>query len=394
MLKQYANNIHSEQLFNLPSNFGRFVSRNIYWHTLSELFGKNATLFFLFNLSILLTNTFFTYKLFNNLTSNPFYSKLNGLIYFCSYPVVETFCWLSNSQHLLAHTFILLYLLLLTDDDELSANKLIQLMLIFIIGVYTNILVAFILPATIYYLFSKKKLDYKSSIMIAIQVVISLIFIYILSKNRHEVYSTKISIEQALINLEFYSKHSMAAIVIMVASGCYIIYKKDKTLVLLFILTISMYLPFAFAVYQRYNNYMALALLFWFGLLSYPIRNKKTPLIIFLVLMVYLSIPTVKHFSEQPLGAQMKDFLYKLNNKYPYNKNTTICLKPHKQKTNPTGLKIWNIPEFWWTLGFGEAGNLFLNPNISLSLLKKSPDKNCEVYVIDSDFNLYNKSFH
>jgi hypothetical protein len=90
----------------------------------------------------------------------------------------------------------------------------------------------------------------------------------------------------------------------------------------------------------------------------------------------------------------MKDFLYKLNNKYPYNKNTIICLKPQKQKTNPTGLKIWNIPKFWWTLGFGEAGNLFLNPNISLSLLKKSLDKNCEVYVIDSDFNLYNKSFY
>lgn len=47
-IAEYANSIWVNQLFDF-SNFGRFVSRNIYWFLGGKLFGDNSSYYFIFN---------------------------------------------------------------------------------------------------------------------------------------------------------------------------------------------------------------------------------------------------------------------------------------------------------------------------------------------------------
>jgi len=101
-IDQYANSIQWSQLFDF-SNFGRFLSRNGYWHWGIKYFSYNAQYFYIFNLFIILCSSFLLYKIFEK------HGRLNGvfagLFYFLLPATIESYAWLSNSQHILGHFF-------------------------------------------------------------------------------------------------------------------------------------------------------------------------------------------------------------------------------------------------------------------------------------------------
>ena len=106
-ISQYAHSIEPWQLLNLEK-FGRFVSRNVYWHVGLRYFAYHAEYFYLFNLLTILATSYLLYLIFSEKYGR-FEGIVAALLYFALPATIESYAWLSNSQHLMAHFFVVLF---------------------------------------------------------------------------------------------------------------------------------------------------------------------------------------------------------------------------------------------------------------------------------------------
>jgi hypothetical protein len=389
-IAHYANAIQWTQLFDF-SNFGRFLSRNGYWHWGIKCFSYNAQYFYIFNLFIILCSSFLLYKLFEK------HGMLNGVIaglfYFLLPATIESYSWLSNSQHLLGHFFALLFVYVFTrgSPGESRAREFVralQLSLVLILGFISNIFVSMVVSLPAWMILTNK--DYRKSktayFSVGFGALLFALFFFKLSGNQTGAYLTSYTIETLAKNLEFYfgSKFFAAIWVVSIFFGTvYALARKNYLASWFFLASAAFLLPFAFFVHQRYGQYGAFAYLFFLlgvWLLLVDSRLNRLPnlvsyagLAIVLVLFSRSLEPPIRYFSENPRGAEQKQqiqFLKTFSSQNPDIKY--YCFRSNKAVENKTGVKEWDIPGDWWFVGFGKAFSFFVSHEKKYELVQNA----------------------
>lgn len=397
-IAQYANSIQWSQLFDF-SNFGRFLSRNGYWHWGIKYFSYNAQYFYIFNLFIILCSSFLLYKLFEK------HGRLNGvfagLFYFLLPATIESYAWLSNSQHILGHFFVLLFVYIFTKNSPGKSQaqefiRALQLGLVLILGFTSNIFMSMVVSLPAWMVLTNK--EYRKSktayFTLGFGALLFALFFFKLSGNQTGAYSTSYTIETLAKNLEFYFSSAFFAAIwtISIVSGTvYALIRKNYLASWLFLASAAFFLPFAFFVHQRYGQYGALTYLFfllgiWLLVVDSKL-NRRSSLVSYAGLAIIIVLfskslePPIRYFSENPRGAEQKQqiqFLKTFNSKNPDIKN--YCFRSNKEVENKTGVKEWDIPGDWWFVGFGKAFSLFVSHEKTYELVQNAA--RCDVVFV------------
>lgn len=403
-IAQYANSIQWNQLFDF-TNFGRFLSRNGYWHWGIKYFSYNAQFFYIFNFFIILCSCLLLYKIFEK------YGRLNGFIaglfYFLLPATVDSYAWLSNSQHILGHFFVLLFVYLFTKDIAEKSRtqefaRTLQLLVILILGFTSNVFMSMVvsLPAWMILINKEYRRSKTAYFTVGFGTLLFALFFFKLSGNQTGAYSTSYTIEALSKNLDFYFSSVLFAtmwFVSIVFGTIYSLTRNNYLASWFFIASAAFFLPYAFFVHQRYGQYGALTYLFfllgiWLLLIESKLKHRPNLVSLFgLAIVIFLFSklgPPIRYFTENPRGAKQKQqiqFLKDFNYQNPGIKN--YCFRSKKEVINTTGVKEWDIPGDWWSVGFGTAYTLFVNHEITYQLIQDS--KRCDVVFVFEQGQLF-----
>lgn len=403
-ISHYANSMRWGQLYDF-SNFGRFLSRNGYWHWGVKYFSINSQFFYVFNFFVILCSSFLLYKIFER--HGRFNAFVAGLIYFILPATIESYSWLSNSQHLLGHFFVLLFVYLFTRDVAVKGRLeelvwVLQLGLVLILGLFSNIFVSMVVSLPVWMVVVSK--EYRKSkptyFIIAFGVFLFVIFFFKLSGAQTGAYLTSYTLEALTKNLNFYLGGGYFVVIwisSLVAGAVYAFSMKNYFVSWLFLASVAFFLPFAFFQHQRYGQYGALAYLFFLlGVWSLLVQSKwrcRPNLIGYIGLSMVLIIffkslePAIRYFSENPRGAEQKQqvrFLRDFGSEHPGLKN--YCFRSHRKVVNETGVKEWDIPGDWWFVGFGKAFTLFVSNEKTYELIQDA--EHCDAVFFFKDGRL------
>ena len=130
---RYKNSFRWDELWNFE-NFGRFVSRNVYWRFGSSVFHDRAQFYYLLNILIIIATALLLAK-FVSRRQTLLVASVIGSIYLVSAATVDEFIWISNSQHLIAHMFIALFLVV-SDRINLATIPKSALLVAFFLLAY------------------------------------------------------------------------------------------------------------------------------------------------------------------------------------------------------------------------------------------------------------------
>ena len=403
-IDHYANSIQWSELIDF-TNFGRFLSRNGYWHWGIKYFAYNARFFYIFNLFVILCASFLLYKIFEK--HGRFEGFVAGLFYFIMPATIDSYAWLSNSQHILGHFFVILFVYLFTKDDSESSRaqqlvRALQMVVILILGFSSNIFMSMVLSLPVWMILTNKKFRKSKStyFVLSVGVLLFALFFLKLSGNQTGAYSTSYDIKTLVTNLEFYFKTGFIATtwIASIAIGtAYALARRKYFASWLFLASATFFLPFAFFVHQRYVQYGALTYLFfllgvWLLLIDsklnqWPNLVKYGGLTIVVFLFSKSLEPSIRYFSENPRGAELKQqiqFLTAFNSQNPELKN--YCFRSDKEIKNIAGVREWDIPGDWWIVGFGKAFSLFVNHEKTYELVQNSA--RCDVVFVFKDGRL------
>lgn len=160
LIMQYAHALQPQQLLDFGS-FGRFLSRNAYWHYGIKLFALHAPLFFLLNLFFICATSLLVYRaVLRSYGAYP--GVVAGLVYFCLPVTVESYAWLSNSQHLLGQLFVMVFVYQFTAQDEAqhgSGRGLLtaaMLLLVLALGLLSNSFMGMVLSLPLWMLLADR----------------------------------------------------------------------------------------------------------------------------------------------------------------------------------------------------------------------------------------------
>lgn len=379
-IERYSDSIQLSELTDF-TNFGRFLSRNAYWNIGISYFHHNSQYFYFFNFCTILATSFFLYKLFSEKFG--FFQGITfGSIYFVLPSTIENYAWISNSQHLIAHFFVIFFIYLYMKNfnkqhESNSILRFIALVLVLVLGFLSNIYMCMILslPMLMIILDKTHRKNPYNYVIIFIGVILFNYFYYKLSGYQVGAYSTSYDFQTLEKNIQFYFKNIFYAVIWLVSlifGVSYAFYKKEYFISWLFIGSFVFFIPFAFFTYQRYLNYSALTFLFYLlaisALLTHVLKIKHPYIVKYLCLVVFYCVfmktlePSIRYFSENPRGASQKqqiEFLRIFDSNHPHVKN--YCFQYDVNVINTTGVKDWNIPAQWWFLGFGKALSIFVN---------------------------------
>ena len=250
-LVYYKNNIDLTQSYSLE-NFGRFFSRNVYWYLGERLFSPNANFFYVFNFIIIISTSYLIFDIFRK-ENGLFFSLSLANIYFIFPGTIYSYSWISNSQHLLGHFFVFLFIKIyrskiFKNDSYLS---LIVLFFVFVFGLWSNFFVCMVLTIVIFDLIFKKNFIEKKLTLVLIFAcsLISIYFFFKLSKVGSGAYSTNISVSSFLLNADFYWKNrffSIAWITSVILGVAITFFYKKFFILWMFTASVLFFLPFAF----------------------------------------------------------------------------------------------------------------------------------------------------
>lgn len=374
-------------------NFGRFFSRNLYWYLGNEFFSPNALFFYFFNFSCVVATSFLAFFLFRR-EHDAFIGTAAGMVYFTMPATVMSYIWISNSQHLLGHFFVLLFVCLYQrlSRAQDSVRNVIALCTVFLLGLSSNIFMSMALSLVAWDLITdpvqrKKRISYA---VLAISGLLSVFFFVKLSKAAAGSYSTKISWDVLLENMRFYWQSPWNGLLwlIAVAAGVLVsIRRKQYFNAWLFLASVAFFMPFAFFVQQRYLQYGSLSYLFFFlgifALLADWLKHRAPRvlaaavcLMVFIGFLASLGKP-VRYFLEHPWGAEQRQqvsFLKQFNRAHPQAMH--YCFWPAGQKKAADDGAQAPAPLEWWLVGFGDAFAYFVDASKTYAL--ERPGVQCD----------------
>ena len=397
---QYAHSIEPWQLLNLE-NFGRFFSRNVYWHVGLRYFSYHAEYFYLFNLLTILATSYLLYLIFSEKYGG-FEGIVAALLYFALPATIESYAWLSNSQHLMAHFFVVLFVYFFDRINGAEIKRSAYLSAILFLGFQSNIFMAVALSLPIFMSFADKRHRRLFSNYIVTFFGLCLVawLFYQLSGHQAEAYSTAYDFATLAENLFFYFKNKIFAalwLLAVVFGGVYAYFKKAYFVSWLFLASVVFFVPFAFFVHQRYAQYAALTYLFFllatwsFSLEIFQARLsgflKCSGFILALAVCSSSLQHPVRHFNENPRGAAQKSQVNFLKNYVRQNPElNSFCFQTQDAVINTTGVEAWDAPPDWRFAGFGEAFSLFVSSQIEFELA--NPSLRCDANFLFKEGDL------
>lgn len=404
-IRQYAHSLEARQLLSLE-NFGRFVSRNVYWHVGLRYFSHNAEYFYLFNLLTILATSYFLYLIFSEKYGR-FEGLVAALLYFALPATIESYAWLSNSQHLIAHFFVILFVYFFNRRDGSEIKRSVYLSAILLLGFQSNIFMSMALSLPIFMLFSEKRQPDKRQRRIFSNYIVTFfglcLFAWFFSKlsgHQAEAYATAYNLKTLAGNLAFYFKNkSLAALWLfsIIFGAVYAYAKKLYFVSWLYLASAAFFMPFAFFVHQRYAQYGALSYLFfllavWSSLIQI-FQTRLSGILKYCGFILTLGVfsASLKHpigyFSDNPRGSAQKSQVNFLKNYVAQNPELKrLCFQTQDNFINTTGVEVWDIPPDWWFVGFGQAFSLFVSSQIEFELAK--PNSRCDANFLFTEDGL------
>lgn len=373
-LWQYQHNVHWEEIIDRSNDFGRFISRNLYWYVLYHLFGLKAPGYYLVNLSLIGINTGLLFYFLSQLLKSRFLALVGVVSYFISIPMLENYNWLSNSQHILGHFFIVLFFI-----TALNLRYRYWAILFYFLGIYANALMIFALgPVLVYWFFEKNYSGYLAGILI----LIGLVYAWLSQTLAVGAYEIQWSFSLFWQNLSYY--FGVLGRWIILPFWGYSIYRalkyQNKILAFLVAAAICFYLPFAFLKYQHACNYFALSYLFNIAIIFYLLQKHEWMITVLFLILSIKSYEKIEQWIQHPNGENARLFVQQVQ-KLDIPLGKTVCFKGFDNGyKNTKGLAIWDIPPFWWTVQFGDAFKLFVTPDIKWVLY--SPKEKCDEILV------------
>lgn len=376
LIMQYAHALQPQQILDF-GGFGRFLSRNVYWHYGIKLFTLHAQLFYALNLFFICATSFLVYRVMLNLHGR-FAAIVAGLLYFCLPGTIESYAWLSNSQHLLGHLFVMVFVYLFTTRDHgRSGWAAALLLLVLTLGLFANAFVGMVLSLPLWMLVAHKA-QRTSRWSYAVPILGMALFLYFyirLSDQQTGAYATSFSLGTFWKNATFYFQGDRGAslwIAVVLGGGAYAWHRGRLLCAWFFIASIAFMLPFAFLEHQRYGSYSVLTQLFFLlgcWSLACDVLAARRPgpaqylgvTLVLLVLVQSLMLP-IQYFGQHPHGKAVRDQVEQLRQfdaQHPAVKS--YCFRSEKPPFNPPGGQVWDVPAEWWLAGFGAAFSLFVN---------------------------------
>ena len=399
-ISQYAHSIEPWQLLNLE-NFGQFVSRNLYWHVGLRYFAYHAEYFYLFNLLTILATSYLLYLIFSEKYGR-FEGIVAALLYFALPATIESYAWLSNAQHLMAHFFVVLFVYFFDRINGTEIKRSACLSAILFLGFQSNIFMAVALSLPIFMSFADKRHRRLFSNYIVTFFGLCLVawFFYQLSGHQAEAYSTAYDFATLAENLLFYFKNKIFValwLLAVVFGAVYAYFKKAYFVSWLFLASVAFFVPFAFFVHQRYAQYAALTYLFFllatwsFSLEIFQARLsgflKCSGFVLALAVFSSSLQHPVRHFNDNPRGAAQKSQVNFLKNYARQNPELNgFCFQAQDAVINTTGVEAWDAPPGWRFAGFGEAFSLFVSSQIEFELA--NPSSRCDANFLFKEGDL------
>ena len=399
-ISQYAHSIEPRQLLNLE-NFGRFFSRNVYWHVGLRYFSYHAEYFYLFNLLTILATSYLLYLIFSEKYGG-FEGIVAALLYFALPATIESYAWLSNSQHLMTHFFVVLFVYFFDRINGTEIKRSACLSAILFLGFQSNIFMVMALSLPIFMSFADQRHRrlFSNYIVTFFGLCLFAWFFYRPSGHQAEAYSTAYDFATLAENLFFYFKNKIFValwLLAVVFGTVYAYFKKAYLASWLFLASLAFFVPFAFFIHQRYAQYAALTYLF-FLLAAWSVALeifqerlsgflKRSGFILALTVFLSSLQHPVRYFNENPRGAAQKSQVNFLKNYARQNPElNSFCFQAQDAVINTTGVEVWDAPPDWRFAGFGEAFSLFVSSQIEFELA--DPSLRCDANFLFKEGDL------
>lgn len=404
LIMQYAHALQPQQILDF-GNFGRFISRNAYWHYGIKLFELHAPLFYLLNLFFICATSVLIYQVVLK-THGRFAAVVAGSIYFCLPGTIEAYAWLSNSQHLLGHLFVMVFVYRfsrsLDADARDDAPAAALLLLVLLLGLWSNAFMGMVLSLPLWMLITSQHQRRNRWQLVATALGLALfVYFYVrLAGQQSGAYETSFSAATFWKNATFYYKGDAGAALwlLIVVGGAAWSWRTGRLFCAwLFIASLAFMLPFAFLQHQRYGSYSVLTQLFaawgcW--CLACDVLGPRLPRLLpyvgagllCFVLLQSLLLP-IRYFGQYPSGKVVREQVEQLRLVDAQNPAISrYCFRSEKPVVNTTGVQAWDIPAEWWQLGFGAAFSLFVNGQKTYELV--SANARCDATFVFRDRRL------
>lgn len=376
-IDRYRASVHFEELIH-PQAFGRFVTTNAYWNLGWRLFGSDATLYFALNFVVIVGTTFLLGRLIAR-RYGPLAGVVAGLVYFALPNVIDGYTWISNSQHLVAHFFVVLFVVVYfnAQPKRFTASTVIVLEAVLVAALLSNQLASglAIVPAVDLAMNSDARRERNRWLVLALTLV-TVLASYVRTRNHYAgPYATDLSLSTLHTNAAFYFRTTplfAAWLLVSLAGFAFAVRKKDTLLACLFVGGVGFVAPFLILETQRFEHYVSLGVTLFFVAVWVTVyefiaeRSARALPTAALVVALALGAWGTATFSDvlrSPVGgdqrylvAQMRDIVAS-DRQHPFD----YCFTGPHTKSFLFGAKTVRVPTEWWGLGFGSALTEFVD---------------------------------
>lgn len=389
-------------------HFFRPVSRELFFLVSYHFFGKESFGFYLVNIAAHLLSAICLFFILVKLKLSNKLSILVVFLFFSNVAAFEKISWISNFQHTSYQIFLLLSALFAIHSTEkygVGRISLISLSVIsWVLSIFSHMAGLFFPFILILLLYVKLSQDndekFKGILSVITKTTFAhwmVFFIYVAFIMLPHWKSTDISdpyyIEPTIMtfyhNLLYYFKSALFTnfhgnYLVLVAIFCgYAIFFVPRTItnfprkkfalinfLILMVIFCLLYAPFAFLKYQRYANYVSLALIPWYVIILYPILSyfkmqnisylKKLLVTLFIVILTISFLPGEKDFmwyvkySPKLHIKSIWDQTQLMLPEIPEGIRRVVFIDGEdKASTHSEEVPVWKIPPFWWHVGHG-----------------------------------------
>lgn len=358
-------------LFNPALNFGRPVTRDLYFFVIRRLLGEEAINYFVVNLAVIIGACWFLYRSLREFGLQTYVAATGALLYFYMAPTIPHASWISNSQHTFAHMFSFWFIYLMARDLRRQHYNLVGSCAIYILALFSNVSSLFALALIWIVLIDKirrKELNLLAApvILVTVLSVITLGWAAWIKKTAPSPYALNFSLSHIKVGLAYYDsllssglfgseyKWLFGLMVIFTISNFGAKWQLITALAAAFFTAFGMLF---FLSDQRTLGYMAIPYLL-FGLMFFANytnivlgRIRRGCLITlsfcFILFTMQNGAPTRDYFLSTPFGTGIESIQNAVRAVH-ISEPTTFCFAPSLDKGS-------NDNAFWIFLNYGDA---------------------------------------
>ena len=398
LLIGYRNALNLEQILTFE-NWGRTVSRNIYWHFGERIFSGNASHYFLLNFSLLLLASIFIFKVFLPELGRS-YSLLLTALFLALPPVWIAYSWIANSQHIIAYVLVFVfahYFFQNLKSEECGLQYWI-LFPLYLVALASNIFAGLIvvLPFLGLWLIKNEGLRRANAVLAVFCCASLFYFAARLSEHSIGPYTSHFSLDVVHRNARYYFGNELVFWVWLIVNFGGLFYSLKMRLLVCawcFSSSVLFFTPFMILVEQRFLQYAALTYFFSVAgpitltvsyLRNRCIREGKVfqvfLVVLFFSLVEWQTMPLVKRYLTWPMGYRQIEIVEGMQT---INQEKGSLANRYCFGRADGALAINDSPTSseWLALGYGFAFTLFVDNTKQYLLSAETDDCDATIWI-------------